>query len=80
MSISGIRQSNRHRSMPIREAVVWRYKNAMSADLPRLEIAKNCSDTGCMNHLSNVIVSLNTAKFIFSSSVIPQIPIGRCPL
>lgn len=79
MSISTIRQSNRHRSMPLREAVVWRCKNAIPGAPPRCEIANSRSDTGCLGQLSRVIVSSNDGIFIFSRSVIPQISIGFCP-
>lgn len=71
MSISWIRLFQRHRLMPIREGVVWRNKNAISNPPPRLEIANSRSDTGCLSHLSRVIVSSNSEIFIFSSSMIP---------
>ena len=80
MSINWIRLSKRHRSMLIREAVVWRNKNAISGAQPRLEIANRRSDIGCLSHLSSVIVSSNSEFFKFSCSVIPQIPIGSGPL
>lgn len=80
MSIIWIRLSKRHRSMPIREGVVLRCKDAISGAPPRLEIADSRSDSGCLSHLSHVIVNSNSGSFIFNSSVIPQIPIGRSPL
>lgn len=59
MSISWIRLSKQHRSMPIREGVVWWSQYAISGAPPRLEIADSCSDSGCLSHLSHVIVNSN---------------------
>jgi hypothetical protein len=78
MNIGGFRQSKRHRTMPLREAVAWQSENAISCASLQREIKNTRSDTGCLSLLSRVIVSSNSGMLIFSSSVIPQIPIGRC--
>ena len=78
MNISQLQQSKRHRAMPLRETIAWRYINAISWASLQREIKNTRSDAGCLSHLSRIIVSSHSGIFIFSNSVIPQIPIGRC--
>ncbi len=80
MSINEFRQSKRHRSMPVQEGIVRRCNNATVYAPPRREIENSRSDTETLCHLSRLIVSSNSLFFIFGSSVISQIPIGRCLL
>jgi hypothetical protein len=77
MSISGFRQSKRHRSVPLRERVVCQCKDTIFGVPLRLEITNSGANTGCLDHLNRVIVDSNNWIFIFSCRVIPQFPIGR---
>jgi len=78
MIIFTIQQSMQHRSMPIREGVVWRCNNAIPRDQPRREIENSRSDTGCLRHLSEALVRSNGLIFASRGREIIQIPIGRC--
>lgn len=78
MIIFTIQQPVRHRAMPIREGVVWRCNNAISYAPPRREIENSRSDTGCLHHLSEVLVRSNGLIFASRGREIIQIPIGRC--
>ena len=78
MTIFTIQQSMRHRSMPIREGVVWRCNNAILHAPPRRKIENRRSDTRCLRHLSEVLVRSNGLIFASRGREIIQIPIGRC--
>ena len=68
MSISTIRQSNRHQSMPLREAVVWRCKNAIPGAPPRQEIASIRFNAEYLRQLNKVSVS-SKVGFLCSATV-----------
>jgi len=78
MIIFTIQQPVRHRSMPIREGVVWRCNNAISHAQPRREIENSRADTGCLRYFSEARVRSNGLIFASRGREIIQIPIGRC--
>ncbi len=80
MSIRGIRQFKRHRSMPLGGGVDRQYRNATSGTHPRQEIANSRSDTVPQHHLADVIIRSISEILIFGGRSIVLIPIGRCPL
>jgi len=80
MSIRGIRQFKRHRSMPLGGGVDRQYRNATSGSHPRQEIANSCLEMKRQHHLADVIVRSIGKILIFGGRSIVLIPIGCSPL
>lgn len=75
MSIIATRYPNRHRPVPIREAVVLRCKKPVDCSLPQREIANIRFGTGCLSHPNDAGVRPNGSSFISNGRAIIQIPI-----
>ena len=78
MSMSATRQSDRHRSAPRIDGVVWRCKTSVYAAPPRRESAGCRFDIHHLSQLNAAIVRRIGLNVLLGGKAITQIPIDRC--
>ena len=77
MSIITTRYPNRHRPVPIREAVVWCCKNLVADSPPQREITGLRFAKIQLKHLSDVFVRKIVTTVMSNGRTAIQIPIDR---